>query len=388
MIDVLAGGVDITQYVQDTHWSPRWNLLHKAVIEFPGEALSVPAGTEIVLDLGGAVFSGEAWYTEGSGDPDAGMVQVTAWDWSIWLRKRMCRQGLTDPDPGSMVDVSPVIEGNITAPEIAAAFVQNSIDIDPNPPPVTIGTVDTGGVDLTSVPMAFPMTIDRMITLLTSTGQLIVERVPDPGNNSVTLNFLNPYENDLSGSVTYGYGTGAFNAQTATYTVDLDDIVNALWYFLGRRFPGPPTDPAPAGRWPGSITATAPHAGGSWPAALLTRISDSRAAWGYAQEIQILDDYGDENDIREMFEERWANEAWVRALPREFGSVMPEVNTVPNFAVGDTIGVAGDSSLNGGFSGSQRVYGFDLSCDVDGNLIWDDITTSADQEGAEAVDGG
>jgi hypothetical protein len=370
-------GVDVTEIVQLGRWRPRFSTVHSGVIQYPADLLTITPGIselQILLDAD-LVYSGLCWYTQLNGDPDATNGEISSWDWSIWLRKRMCRQGLTDPEPGSMVDVSPVIAGGVTATEIAAAFVQNAIDIDPGGAPFSVGTVDTGGEDVSSVPMSFPMTIDRMINLLLTTGQLVVRREATAGGT--ILHFLNPYENDLSATVSFEYATGAFNAQVATYTIDLDEVVNALWYLLGRR--------RPDGRWPGSITATAPHVGGSWPAALLTRIADSRSDFTFAQEIQILDDAGDENEIREMFEERWANEAWVRAMPRQFATVKPDRGTAPAFEVGDLIGVAAGSALGGGFSGTERVYGFDLSCDVDGILAFDDILTSADQEGAEAV---
>lgn len=382
MISAAIDGVDVTEYVQETRWRPRWNLPHSASIRVPRDSPVLDVNQELTLEIGtNMVFGGRMWYVEAAGDPDSAYVVGTAWDYTILLRKCMCIQGPYDPDPGNMVDVSPVIEGNVTAPEIAAAFVNNmlatNVGATETPPPglplpIVVGTVETGGVDCSSVPMAFPMTVDRMINLLISTGQLIVERVFSTG--FITLNFLNPYTNDLSGSVDYEYGTGAFNAQTARHTLDIDELVNALWYLLGRR--------RSDGRWPGSITPTAPHVGGSWPASLLTRIDDSRDTYGYLPEIQILDDAGDENDIRDMFEERWANEAWVRAMPREFASIMPERGTAPDFALGDTIGVAGGSLLNGGFTGDQRVYGWDLTCDADGVLTWEDIVTSADQEGA------
>lgn len=385
MITALVNGVDFTEFVQQSRWKPRWNLPHSAGIRIPGHVAQAVVNQELVLEMGTTVeFAGWIWYSEANGQPDSAYTEVTAWDYSILLRKLMCLQGIYDPDPGNMVDVSPVIEGAVTAPEIAAAFVNNAMQVNVSatevpppglPLPIAVGTVETGGVDVSSVPMAFPMTVDRMINLLLTTGQLVVERVFEPG--LLTLNFKNPYINDLSSSVQYEYGTGLFNAQVGNYTVDMDDVVNALWYLLGRR--------RPDGRWPGSITPTAPHVGGSWPAALLTRIDDSRDQYSYLPEIQVLDDAGDENDIREMFEERWANEAWVRAFPREFASVTPDRGTVPNFRPGDVIGVSGGTMLNGGFSGAQRAYGWDLTCDADGVITWDDITTSADQEGAVAA---
>lgn len=395
MITAKLGGSDITEFCQEIRWRPRFVDLHCAVIRFPGAFLDAQPGQELELSLSGVpIFDGCVWYPEASGEVDAAYVEATAWDWSIWLRKRMCKQGEipgVDPDVDNMVDVSPVIDYYKTAPEIAAHFVEAALtdplvalyepsgSFPPSGPskalPVVVGDVDTGGVDLTGTPMAFPMTIDRMFQLLQSTGQLVVERAPGAG--VTILNFRNPYENDLSGSVAYDYGTGQYNAQNPTYTKDLDDMISALWYLVGRR--------RQDGRWPGSITPTRPNATQDWPDELLQRISDSRIDWGYGQEIQVLDDAGDENAIREMFEERWANEAWVRAVPREFASVVPERGTQPNFAVGDTISVAGGTTMNGGFSGAQRVYGFDISQDADGVLTWEDITTSADQEGAVPV---
>lgn len=388
-------GTPITRYCQSIRWRPRFTDLHCAVIRFPGYFLSALPGQTLEIQQDGLpIFNGGIWMPEASGEVDAAYVEATAWDWSISLRKRMCKQGEIPgqpSDPDNMVDISPVIDHYKTAPEIAAHFVEAALtdplaeEFDPSGPfgptgpskalPVVVGDVETGGVDLTGTPMAFPMTIDRMFQLLQSTGQLIVERVP--GDGVTILNFRNPYENDLSGSVVYSYGTGLHNAQNPTYTLDLDDLINALWYLVGRR--------RNDGRWPGSITPTAPNKTQDWPEELLERISDSRIAWGYGQEVQILDDAGDENAIREMFEERWANESWIRAVPREFASVVPQRGTQPNFAVGDTIGVAGGTTMNGGFSGAQRVYGFDLTQDADGVITWDDITTSADQEGAVPV---
>lgn len=385
-MNVLVNEVDVTEFVQEIRWKPRWNDVHSAVITFPGAFMSAPVGADLLLTQGGNIYRGEVWQAEASGEPDIGNVQASSWDYSIWLRTRMCKTA-----DGDMTDLKSVVDANVTGPEIAAAFVQNVIDYDAtessvgNPPvpsgsapPVIINDVETGGVDLTSTPMAFPMTIDRMFRLLSSTGQLVVERVPGPSGFTL-LNFRNPYTNDVSGSVQYNYGNGAFNSQVAQYVRDADSIANALWYFVGRR--------REDGRWPGSITATAPNTeGDTWPAALLDRLIDSRAEWGFSQEIQILDDTGDENDIREMFEERWANEAWVRAQPAEFGSVLPQDGTVPNFALGDIIGISGDSSLNGGFTADQRVYGWDITEDADGVIHWDDITTSADQEGSVPVE--
>lgn len=109
------------------------------------------------------------------------------------------------------------------------------------------------------------------------------------------------------------------------------------------------------------------------------------------QEIRVFDDNdGDcndpapsgENAVRDLFEEEWANEAWIRATPRVFASIRPERGQAPNFAVGDLISVSAGSQLLGGFSGAQRVYEMEVECDADGVVSITEIITSADQEGA------
>jgi len=225
------------------------------------------------------------------------------------------------------------------------------------------------------------MELDKMRTLLLGTGRLDMFVIPGVGSSTVNLT-NGDGGTDLSGSVSYDYGTGAFNCQIATLTVDMDEVVNALWYFLGPR--GPRLTNAgfiPEDHWGGSITPTAPHVGGTWPAALLARIAASRASYTYMQYIRIFDDNGDEQNIRPMFEEEWANEAWVRGTPRTFASIRPERGISPNFSVGDVISVSAGSQLLGGFSGAQRVYGMEVDCDADGVMSVTEILTSADQEG-------
>jgi len=243
--------------------------------------------------------------------------------------------------------------------------------------------VDTGGDDATGVPMDFPMTIERMRALLTSTGQL--DQVLVPGIGSSELHLLNDYSNDSG--VDFAYGTSPFNCQVATKTVDMEVMTNALWYLLGPR--------CTKERWRGSITPTAPHPGtgpaDEWPTALLTKISDSRIDYGYMQDLRVFDDEdGDCDDptlganaVRPLFELEWANEALLRALPRVFASVRPERGIAPtNFTVGDLVGVSAGSLINGGFSGDQHVYGFDFSTDYDGVDEFEEMLTSPDAVGS------
>lgn len=382
-------GTDVTDFCQLIRWSPKFNLIDSGMIRVPGGTATYTEGvSRLALYLNGTlVFCGPVWYTEAEGGIDSIYEEVTAYDDRIYLSKLLCKWD----DGGAqynLITPGQVIIDNVTAPEILDAYITNAIN-DPDaasydpagpygptgpsaPLPLSTGTVDTGGADVTGLPMAFPMSIDRMRHLLTGTAQL--DQIMHPGLTSSTLDLLNDYNNDLSGSISLEYATGSHNSQIATLTLDMKDMINALWYLLGPRITKQ--------RWGGSITPTAPHTGGIWPLALVTKIGDSRILYGYMQEVNVFDDEEDEQAIRELYEELWANEAWVRAIPRTFASIRPHRGYVPAFRVGDLITVSAGAKLNGGFTGAQMVWAFDLSCDPDGVLSMDELITSADAQDA------
>jgi len=359
---------DITELCQRVTWKPRLNLIDSGVVRVPSGEVTYDEGVSRLLIYEGATlkFAGPVWYSQREGGVNAAYTELTAYDDRIYLAKRMCKN-----TSGNLITPGQTILDEVTAPEILAAFINATLSFDGDMP-IDLGTVETGGADVSGVPTNFPMSIDRMRHLLTSTGQL--DQVLTPGTLISNLDLLDDYDNDLSGSVVYEYATGAHNAQVATYTVDMADVINALWYLLGPRL----TEE----RWRGSITPTAPHPGGTWPAALVTQFTNSRTLYYYMQEIQVFDDKGDENSIRPLFEQEWANEAWIRAVPRTFASIRPERGLAPAFAVGDQIGVEAGALLDGGFSGAQTVYGFDWATDYDGVDEVEELLTSADQAGA------
>ena len=83
--------------------------------------------------------------------------------------------------------------------------------------------------------------------------------------------------------------------------------------------------------------------------------------------------------IRPLFEEEWANEAWVRSYPQNFVSIKPQRGTAPSFGCGDEITVTAGSALFGGVTGAQVVYEMEMEIDVDGVVEVTDLVTSADQ---------
>lgn len=370
-------GSDITQYVLTGQWKPRWNMMGTAVVRALARHVGLKDGaSRLAVYLNGTlVHCGPCGYSEAEGNADSAYVEITSHDDLVYLKDRLCKTST-----GNLITPGTVLEDEVTAPAILAAFINNANSVDPIPMPLTPGSVSGGGVDVSGAPQSFPMSIRNMMQLLVSTGQLDVK--VNPGLSASTVDLTNGGGLGASGA-SYEYATGAHNAWVGKVTVDMEDVISALWYLIGPKV----TDQ----RWRGSITPTAANAGGDgpggipgtpWPASLLARIAASRALYNYRQEIRIFDDNADEYNIRPLFEAEWANEAWVRAVPRTFATVKPNRGTAPTFVPGQTINVAAGSVLGGGFAGEQFVYGMDVSCDHDGVVEVTDILASADQEGA------
>lgn len=364
-MNVDIDGNDISRYCLRHQWRAPLSRPASYVVRCPAQAVSVNAGvSELHAYQGGSlIFSGVVAQPEASGDANARYIEITAYDHLISLKDRMVKTAL-----GNLITPSTTA---LDAPGMFAEYVENTISYDPGPYPLSVGSVAGGGIEVWGALSNFPMTMEQMRQILVATGQLDVFVSPGVGGSSLTL-ANGDGGDDLSGSVVYEYATGSNNARIGKVTVDTDQIRNAIWYLLAPRISEQ--------RWKGSITPTAPRRGGTWPAALLARIALSRATYGYKQEIQTKDEVGS-NAIRPLYEAQWASEAWIRAVPRTFATVLPNRGTFPNFGPGDIISVAA-GGLNGGFSGSQRVYEMVVEQDNDGVIAITDILTSADQEGA------
>ena len=383
-------GTEITEICQETRWRPKLSRTSTGVVRFPAPEFVVDLETEApelaLYENDGTtlLFAGPVWHTQPDGDPTSMYTEVTAYDHTIDFPRRIAKTAT-----GNTINPGPVLEANVTGPAIFEAFIDNVNSYDATQPDgsamrVSPGTVAGGGIDLSALPMSFPMTLDQIRVLLVATGEMDV--MLNPGLGASTVDLTNgDGGTDLTGTVSFEYDTGLNNAWVGSLTVDMDLVVNALWYFLGPRGPrpGPPKQfGIPKDHWAGSITPTAPHVGGTWPAGLLARIAASRILRGYSQEFQIFDDEEDEQAIRPLFEAKWAREAWMRANPQKLATVKPERGYFPEFRVGDLIHVAAGARLNGGFDGDQRVYEFEVRTDANGVDEVADLLTSADQEGA------
>lgn len=363
-MNVDIDGTDVSPYCLNKTWRPKLSRAASYTIRGQARRLTITPGVSELHAYEGSemIFSGKIAQPQASGDADTKYTELTAFDHLISCGERQVKDST-----GNLI--TPVFFAT-DAPGMFFEMIQNTAAVDPGPFPLSVFSYAGGGVDLSFDFMNFPMTIEQMRQLLVATGQMDVFLTP--GIGSSTLDLTNgDGGNDLSASVSYEYATGSHNARVATITVDSTEIVTALWYLLAPRLTKT--------RYKGSITRTAPHVGGTWPASLLAKIATSEALYGFRQRIDIKDETGLANTIRPFYEAEWAGEANIVAEPKTIASVLPNRGTFPAFRPGDLISVA-SGVLNGGFSGAQRVYEFEVSEDADGVVELTDIITSADQE--------
>lgn len=395
---VDVDGNDITSICQTIRWRPKLNRPASCIVRFPAGLFSAPVGTsELHLSNGGLLFSGPVWFQQSDGTEDAAYTELTAYDHTIYLQKRMCKTGTDypappspnythEPGPCNLADPRAVITDNVTCTEILRAFINATNDCDPAGLPITVGSCATGGDNVVGEFTDWPMDIQTFANILLQTGQLDIMVNPGYGSSSVDL-YNGDAGTDRSGSVSLQYATGSFNSRRGNRTSDMEQVINALWYLLGPKqahYTGDIT------HWGGSITPTArdggpdgdgPLPGTPWPPALVSRWSSSRSTYGYFQEIRVLDAKEDEQKIRDMFETLFAQEAYLRAVPRTFAYLSPDRTTAgPSFYVGDKISVSAGGILGGGFSGTVRVYEYEITVDTDGIGEFTDLTTSDNQD--------
>jgi len=248
------------------------------------------------------------------------------------------------------------------------------------------------------------MTIAEVVSLLTSTGCVdVVINPTDPGGGiqgEVSV-YNGDYGTDLSGSVEFQYGTGAFNVRALRWNEDMTNMNNKLWYYAGPRIQSA-SDPAGDQHWCFNVTGDDhflpdPIPNGQKLATLLADRLTSRTNNGTRMEIQIFDAAecppgGGDTDCcgksaaaslyRGIWRNRWATETWIRMQPRNLIHITPTRETeIGTFDIGDLVGVEATSAVRGGFSGAQRVYEYTVSWDENGVLALSELQTSdtADQ---------
>jgi len=210
-----------------------------------------------------------------------------------------------------------------------------------------------------------------------NTGQLDLVVNHSPGGSTVDL-YNGDFGSDLSGSVAFQYGMGAFNCQNARYTFDFTNTVSRIRYFLGPKRPQYDGD---IQHWAGDVQIDDPGLDlfdGAKQAVIDGLSGGVEGMLGLLRRIEVYDANGDENALRDLYYAIWQSDALIHMRPRRLLTVTPDPGISPSFTPGDIITVG--AALRDTISGAQRVYSYRAEQDTEGNVQLVSLTTSADQE--------
>ena len=427
-VTVEIDGTDVSDVSVSGSWTRRLNRPATAQVRIPaqesvGSAGSILKISALIGTTTELVFHGRVLLCETEMGEDTGYSTYNASDPMEMWQSRPVRDDDCD------FSLPTIIEDYVTGPQIMEAMLHNSDgsggsgcggpfsdcdDVDAEFCEgdlfLDYGTFETSVVDLTGAPTDWPMTIAELTSLLVSTGCLDVVIIPtDPGGGIMgeVSAYNGDYGTDLSASVEFQYGTGAFNVRALRWNEDMTNMSNKIWYFAGPRIQTP-SDPAGDQHWCFNVTGddaflpdptpikTGPGTYVSRATLLANRLA-SRPTYGGRMEIQIFDaaecPLGAEDTdccgktaaaslYRELWRNRWETESWIRYQPRNLVHLTPTRETeIGTFDIGDLVGVEAAAAVRGGFSGAQRVYEYTTSWDENGVLALSELQTSDTADG-------
>jgi hypothetical protein len=370
-------------------WHRRGGRPSTLSLKGPSHLLGGTLGVSSVVMTGlGAGFTGTLWRRDDEGNEDDCWSTLLAADQSIYFPKRIVKDGedsvdarTGDPDPGNFSDPS-IIEDYLYGPMIFGAAIENTrtLDGDFGPLGISVGGMSLDfGVDLTGFrPTNWPMTLDDLRGMLSNAGVLAYKM----NGTTITL-----YEGPtIAGGFVdqpFDYGTGAFNCSGAKRSLEMENVFNVVWDFLGPKEPLYDND---IQHWRGNVTIDDDDPVRGIPDPPFSTVKGivlgSRGTYGRLQRVDEYDLYRDERTPAEKRERRrlaqmlWLQKSLYCATPRQIVTMVPEKGIAPTFDVYDTIPVSAGSMLNGGFSGEQRVFEFKVGIDTEGNAQLKELQTS------------
>ncbi len=413
--EVALDGVDVTSCSLNGSWTPRLNRPAQAQVKLPSDCSSAGVGSRLKITLNGTiVFHGMVLLCETDCDENFCYTTYNAQDpMELWDRRPV----RADDGDFSKPDIDNLNGATPTGSEMIEAMLLNTVSAGGGPPAdaegpifLDMGTFETGGYNLTGAPVDWPMTIAELSSLLISTGTVDVVITPtDPGGGVMgTVDGYNgDYGTDLSATVLFQYGTGAYNVSALRWNQDMTTMCNKLWYYMGPRVKTF-ADPAGDQHWCYNITGTDPGLpdptpikdgmggyivrGAEYPSTpaggtLLGVRDASRSTYGVRMDIQIFDAESEDcvpsNPLtaaeRQLYRNRWEMESWLRQTPRSLIHITPTPGfEIGTFGIGDLVHVEAVSAVRGGFSGAQRVYSYTVSWDENSVLSLSELQTSAD----------
>lgn len=381
----------------------RLNRPSQAQVTVPNHLATGGAGSRLKIVINGNLHHhGRVLLCETNTQEDTGYTVYNSEDPLELWKWRPCRDRFGDT-PGNFVDPSFLkrnYPGNTPGPQIiqeimlASEYPAGVPTTAEGPLFLEYGNFDTGGPDLSGAPATFPITMNDMASLITSTGTTDIVITPiDSGGNMGRIdvyNSVNPWYQDLRGSLIFEYGMGQRNIRDLRWNQDLTNVSNKIQYFFGPK--------ETIRRYKGNITGDDPcldvQIGAANMATLQARRLASRSNYGVRMDIQEFEvgELAREQQpqgtcvfldpTRSLYRQLWYWESSIRVEPRNLFHITPTRDTAINaFDIGDLVTVRCTPSVRGGFDGFQRIYEYTVSWDNQGVLELNNFVTSPDQEG-------
>lgn len=279
---VTLDNVDVTDVCVAGSWTRRLNRPSTAQVRIPMQEVSAPVGTSLlkIEALVGTsyeiVFHGRVLLVETDAGEDSGYTVYNATDpMELWQWRPVRDNDCDFSDPQ-------IIASYTTGPLILEAALNNSIycggggaDVCEGDLFLTVNAAPSGSTTLSWDPSDWPMTIAELASLMISTGELDVVITPtDPGYGVMgEVDFYNgDYGTDLSATVKFEYGLGAYNIRSLRWNQDMTTMCNKLWYYGGPKM-ATAADPAAVQHWCYNVTGDDPAfnpdatATGAWASA-------------------------------------------------------------------------------------------------------------------------
>lgn len=373
LTDIKSGAelADVTSAALSAKIAPRLNRPLTVALELPADNAEIRAiagdgdpnlvvGSRSIKAYRNGTLRANAivWNLNYDGGADSAKVSLTGYDPLAQLRRRPARDETGDFSNPEFGDETP-------AGELVQEIVQNTISWDEgdlciDPESGVCDASTTLGGNLSD----WPVMIFDLFTIITDTGvvDIVMEPLDSTANKLAVLNAVDSWGSDLTASVSFDYATGSHSVASARRIVDMDDICNKLWYYLG-----PKLD---IQHWRGAIQNPSDE--------------DSIIKYGVYMDIHIYDS-GQENAERDLFRQLRTTELALRSTPQELLNVTPQTGVASEpfdaYGIGDLVvvnlGTAFGPAVEGGV---QRVYGFDVDLDADGVERVSELIVSAQGE--------
>lgn len=378
--DVLLD--DVTDLVTGTV-SPRLNNPYSHILEGPADSsvwkTAAPDGLR-ALDVGirtikakrnGVLIANpEIWRLDYTGDENKQRVQISCFDSMVRTVARRVADsnarfaGWQFPDVISAGDlVKEVFQNGILFDDDAVPFGTARIF----PIDCTTAGAFTASTDVAEQLTDGPMSVsDLVYGRICQTGVADVMLVPTdtaagspPGIYGI-VHCVDAWGSDKTATVHLDYDVGDRNVKAIRRSFDMGQVTNWLRYELG------PT--LGVDRWRGSLEAVDPLL-----LAVATAYRDNEAAsrlkYGSLPLFEVFD--SDANKAREFYRALWKAEDTLRVNPRQLLYLTPAGNSAfepfVHYNVGDRVSTNLSDNVGPAEEGLiQRIYGFDLTVDVNG----------------------